>query len=61
MDLSSEIMRALAKMGMTTPTSVQKQAIPLLMDNHCVIAKAPTGTGKTFALRLLLAYRSWNT
>ena len=49
MDLSSEIMRALAKMGMTTPTSVQKQAIPLLMDNHCVIAKAPTGTGKTFA------------
>lgn len=49
MDLSSEIMRALARMGMTTPTSVQKQAIPLLMDNHCVIAKAPTGTGKTFA------------
>ncbi|MBR5039763.1 MAG: DEAD/DEAH box helicase [Clostridiales bacterium] len=49
MDLSDEIMRALAKMGMTTPTSVQKQAIPLLMDNHCVIAKAPTGTGKTFA------------
>ena len=49
MDLSEEIMRALAKMGMTTPTSVQKQAIPLLMDNHCVIAKAPTGTGKTFA------------
>ena len=49
MDLSPEIMRALEKMGMTTPTSVQKQAIPLLMDNHCVIAKAPTGTGKTFA------------
>lgn len=49
MDLSPEIMRALAKMNMTTPTSVQKQAIPLLMDNHCVIAKAPTGTGKTFA------------
>ncbi|MBO4927344.1 MAG: DEAD/DEAH box helicase [Clostridiales bacterium] len=49
MDLSDEIMRALEKMGMTTPTSVQKQAIPLMMDNRCVIAKAPTGTGKTFA------------
>ena len=49
MDLSEEIMRALSKMGMTTPTSVQKQAIPLMMDNRCVIAKAPTGTGKTFA------------
>lgn len=49
MDLSEEVMRALDKMGMKTPTSVQKQAIPLLMDNRCVIAKAPTGTGKTFA------------
>ncbi len=49
MDLSPEVMRALNKMHMTTPTSVQKQAIPLLMDNRCVIAKAPTGTGKTFA------------
>lgn len=49
MDLSPEVMRALKKMNMSTPTSVQKQAIPLLMDNHCVIAKAPTGTGKTFA------------
>ena len=49
MDLSPEVMRALEKMGMKTPTSVQKQAIPLLMDNRCVIAKAPTGTGKTFA------------
>ncbi len=49
LDLSEEVMRALDKMGMKTPTSVQKQAIPLMMDNRCVIAKAPTGTGKTFA------------
>lgn len=49
MDLSEEIMRALEKMGMKNPTSVQKLAIPLMMDNRCVIAKAPTGTGKTFA------------
>ena len=49
MDLSEEVMRALEKMGMKTPTSVQKKAIPLMMDNRCVIAKAPTGTGKTFA------------
>ncbi|HOO60841.1 MAG TPA: DEAD/DEAH box helicase [Bacillota bacterium] len=49
MNLSEEMLRSLTKMGMTSPTSVQKQTIPLLMDNQCVIAKAPTGTGKTFA------------
>ncbi|MCR4688441.1 MAG: DEAD/DEAH box helicase [Saccharofermentans sp.] len=49
LDLSPEVMQALKKMGCTRPTTVQKEAIPLLMDNMSVIAKAPTGTGKTFA------------
>ena len=61
MDLSEEVMRALDKMGMKTPTSVQKQAIPLMMDNRCVIAKAPTGTGKTFAFGIpILEYLNMN-
>ena len=49
MDLSPEIMGALKKMGVKRPTTVQQKAIPLLMDNMSLIAKAPTGTGKTFA------------
>ena len=49
LDLSPEIMGALKKMGVKRPTTIQQKAIPLMMDNISVIAKAPTGTGKTFA------------
>jgi len=49
LDLSPEVMDALKKMGVKRPTTIQQKAIPLLMDNYSVIAKAPTGTGKTFA------------
>ena len=52
MDLSPEIMDSLKKMGVKRPTTVQQKAIPLLMDNMCLIAKAPTGTGKTFAFAI---------
>ena len=49
LDLSPEVMASLKKMGVKRPTTIQQKAIPLLMDNLSVIAKAPTGTGKTFA------------
>lgn len=52
MDLSDEIVQALDKMGAVTPTTVQREAIPLLMKDECLIAKAPTGTGKTFAFSI---------
>ena len=47
--LSPEIMRALEKRNLTTSTPVQAGCIPPMMDWQDVIAKAPTGTGKTFA------------
>lgn len=47
--LSEEILRALEKKGYGYPTRVQAEAIPALMAWKDVIAKAPTGTGKTFA------------
>ncbi len=47
--VSDEILRALEKQGVTTPTKVQEEAIPPLLAWRDVIAKAPTGTGKTFA------------
>ena len=49
LDLSPEVLDSLKKMGVKRPTTVQQKAIPLMMDNMSVIAKAPTGTGKTFA------------
>ena len=47
--LSEPMLRALEEKGYGYPTSVQKEAIPPLMEWKDVIAKAPTGTGKTFA------------
>ncbi len=47
--LSEAMLKALEKKGYGYPTSIQRQAIPPLMEGRDVIAKAPTGTGKTFA------------
>ncbi len=49
MDLSKEIMMAIADMGFTTPSTVQARTIPLMMDGADINAIAPTGTGKTCA------------
>ena len=46
--LSEEILGALEKRGYGYPTKIQEEAIPPLMEWKDVIAKAPTGTGKTF-------------
>ncbi len=47
--LSPELMRAIEKKGYVQATPVQGGAIPYFMEWKDVIAKAPTGTGKTFA------------
>ncbi len=49
MELSDELMQALEKMGFTDPTGVQARTILPMLDWHDIIAKAPTGTGKTTA------------
>ena len=49
MGLSPEIMKAIEKKGYVMATPVQAGAIPYFMEWKDVIAKAPTGTGKTFA------------
>lgn len=55
LELSEPILRALDRMGFSAPTPIQAQAIPAMMDGYDVIAKAPTGTGKTcsFGIPLL--------
>ncbi|MCI2057635.1 MAG: DEAD/DEAH box helicase [Oscillibacter sp.] len=47
--LSQEILRAIEKRKLTMTTPVQAGCIPPMMEWRDVIAKAPTGTGKTFA------------
>ena len=49
MGLSEATMKALEKKGFTQATPIQGGAIPYFMDWKDVVAKAPTGTGKTFA------------
>ena len=49
MNLPAEILAALEEKGYGYPTRVQAEAIGPLMEWKDVIAKAPTGTGKTFA------------
>jgi len=36
-------------MNITSPTPVQEKAIPLILENHNIMAQAKTGTGKTLA------------
>ena len=53
--LTPAILRALATLGHDTPTPIQQQAIPLVLEGHDLMAAAQTGTGKTggFALPIL--------
>ncbi|MHC4262365.1 MAG: DEAD/DEAH box helicase [Planctomycetota bacterium] len=47
--LDPKVLRAIAGMGITTPTPVQKLSIGPVLEGRDVIAKAETGTGKTLA------------
>ncbi len=47
--LSEAMLKALEQKGYGYPTTIQAEAIPYFMQWRDVIAKAPTGTGKTFA------------
>ena len=42
----------LARLGITEPTPVQIETIPMLIEGRDLIASAPTGTGKTAAFML---------
>ena len=47
--LSEAMLKTLEKKGYGYPTTIQAEAIPCFLQWKDVIAKAPTGTGKTFA------------
>jgi ATP-dependent RNA helicase DeaD len=55
--LSQPLLDALHHLGYESPTPIQEQAIPELLQGHDVIGQAQTGTGKTAAFGLpLLEY-----
>ena len=54
LNLAPEILQALVESGYTTPTPVQAQAIPLVLEGCDLMAGAQTGTGKTAAFVLPL-------
>ncbi|MEN3322662.1 DEAD/DEAH box helicase [Mariniflexile soesokkakense] len=53
--LSQALLKAISKKGYTTPSPIQKKAIPPILQGKDVLASAQTGTGKTagFTLPLL--------
>lgn len=53
-NFSPEIMSALEGLNFSTPTPIQQQTIPFLLDGKDVLGLAQTGTGKTAAFTLPL-------
>lgn len=49
LNISQEIIKVIKEKKFDKPTQIQAQAIPPMLEWRDVIAKAPTGTGKTFA------------
>lgn len=47
--ISEAIIKATEKLGFTQMTEIQQKAIPVMLAGKDLIAKAPTGTGKTCA------------
>ncbi len=52
LNLSSKILQSLEKKGYKTPTPIQKDAIPHLLEGKDLLGIAQTGTGKTAAFSL---------
>lgn len=52
LSLIDPILKALAEEGYTTPTPIQEQAIPILLDRRDLLGCAQTGTGKTAAFAI---------
>ena len=52
---SEAIHKAVERMGFAEMTEIQEKTIPVMLAGRDVIAKAPTGTGKTCAFGIPVA------
>ncbi len=55
--LCSELVRALDACGYTSPTPIQREAVPAILSGQDLLAAAQTGTGKTAGFMLPLLQR----
>ncbi len=55
--ISEQRLAQLEKLGFTTPTNIQEQAIPQLLSGRDVVGQSQTGTGKTAAFSLPILER----
>lgn len=55
--LIPEVQKAIERSGYTTPTEIQAQIIPYMLDGRDVLAQSQTGTGKTAAFALPILSR----
>ncbi|KAK0081951.1 hypothetical protein PV325_011346 [Microctonus aethiopoides] len=51
-NIAQDLIQNIEKCGYETPTPIQMQAIPILLENRQILACAPTGSGKTLAFIL---------
>ena len=57
LNLAPAIVKAVHEQGYETPTPIQAQAIPVVMEGHDLLGGAQTGTGKTAAFVLPMLHR----
>ena len=58
--LSADLLRAVKEQGYETPTPIQREAIPHILEGHDILAGAQTGTGKTAGFTLPMLQRLEN-
>lgn len=56
--LSQKVLKTVSDMGITTPSPIQDQTIPVILEGKDIIGLAETGTGKTAAFLLPLIERT---
>lgn len=57
LNLAPAILKAVREEGYETPTPIQAQAIPAVLEGHDLLAGAQTGTGKTAAFTLPMLHK----
>ena len=57
LNLAPAIVKAVLEQGYTTPTAIQEQAIPVVLNGHDLLGGAQTGTGKTAAFVLPMLHK----
>ena len=60
-NLNENILKEIKANGYKTPTAIQEKAIPLILEENDIVAKAQTGSGKTASFALPIINQIQNT